>query len=363
VAKFLFFSDLHLANWTQHAHISDRGLNTRLEDQLKILAQIANIAEAEKVDAIFCLGDVFHSRIKVDVDVGFCGYLSFKALAEVAPLFILVGNHDQNSRDGSIHSLEPFKAFAEVIDRPRTDMFPDGTKVAAHPFTADTDEFVNWLSKREEDLVLFHQGIDKATTGAFDIAIKAEISVDSFPTKPKLFLAGHYHKHQWVIPNRCAYIGSPLQLDFGERTEEKGCLLLDTATWQTEFKPLKAPRFFLFESGVADNGGVEAFHEAVRKGQVDPDVDFIRVTGSANNLSRSVIGNYPRVQVVTKAKLDAFNADLAKDEALNIVRVDPKRVSTDRELMTAYMELRQPDPDLDRNKLMDLGLSYLQDAK
>lgn len=217
MAKLLFFSDLHLANWPQFSKTDpDTGLNSRLVDQLTVLAQLKDIAEREHVDAILFLGDLFHSRTKIDVDVLWAAHESLYQLSRAAPEFyILVGNHDQSTKDGSIHSLDGFRYFANVIDEPKVLTVAGELTVAFHPFTTDFNAFRAYAKEVKADIFCCHQGLTEALVGAYELPIKADVSVEDLPYKScRYVFLGHYHKHQWVREN-VAYIGSPLQLEIG----------------------------------------------------------------------------------------------------------------------------------------------------
>lgn len=357
MAKFLFFSDFHSHNFSQFSETTESGLNSRFESQLDVLGQIKEVCRDRKVDYLFCLGDVFHSRSKIDVDVGFWTHAAFMELADaVKGFYVLVGNHDQASKDGQIHSLLPFSHFAKVIDSP-SEFTLGKIKVAAHPFTEDTESFLAYCQKVDQeikpDLFLFHQGLDGATVGAYEVAIKAEIPLAALPKTPKYCLAGHYHKHQWITP-RIGYIGSPMQLDFGERNEDKGFLLLDTDTWEHERILSEAPRFYLFDTQYLDKDLVD-FDKDLRALRLNPEKDYIRVHVRKRTEVDRIKQLFPRVQVI-------YYSDA---KVLHEPRVTLKEVASDRTLIESYTEARMKFAtgsdfsSLDKGKLVEMGLELL----
>jgi DNA repair exonuclease SbcCD nuclease subunit len=350
MAKVVFFSDLHLHNWANSATVHESGLNSRLADQLTVLAQINDYCKKHEVDAVVFGGDFFHSRTKLDVDVLFCAQLAVRALVEtVKEVYLLVGNHDQAARDGSIHSLDTFKGYAHVIDKPQTIHIARGElKMTAHPFTTDTDAFIEFCKNMEPcDIFLAHQGISEALVGAYEVPLKADIPLSALPHDRAGYLfLGHYHKHQSLGSAFAYYIGSPLQLDFGERNEEKGFLVLDTessrnaADWSFEFVPTVAPSFKLYETP-AD------FEAAVKKGKVNPEKDFIRVHGPSSKCKK-LQDRYPRIHTVAEALVEK-----------TAQRIDTTLAASDRDLLNAYVE--RAEVKLDKQRLVELGLRFLEE--
>lgn len=351
--RILMFADLHAHNFSQFASTLPGGRNSRLQNTLDVLKEIADYCVAEQIDYVFCLGDVFHSRVKIDVDVYQATWLAFKKISEVVEqMFILVGNHDTYTRDGSRHSLEAFRAFATVIDRPVvekvTKWLPDGRfsyvvdggsfTFAAHPFTTDIErwkEFTHIMPK--VDFFLFHQGVCEATVGAFDISVKAEVSYHDFPLdRAQLCLGGHYHKHQWLGgQGRVAFVGSPLQHNFGERADGiKGWMVIDTTEGEDVQVESTAPRFFLFDS-----------YE-----------DFC----GSNLTAAQIEENYVRVKCTTEQAQNlhpAIQAELTAPAVYVEKRIDESVIGDDRELLKTYVE--QTDSDLDRDRLVALGMELL----
>ena len=339
--RILFFSDIHMHNWTQFSRTLEGGLNSRLNDQLGVLLQLSEEAQRRSADAIIFCGDMFHSRVRVDVDVLFHTWEMIRGnVAASAPeMVMLVGNHDQNTKDGAVHSLAPFESIGNVRVVSEPCSFKLGNiQVTACPFLEDPKEFMRLAANVEPcDLFLFHQGITEAAVGAFEIVGKGEIPLKALPTdRARLCIGGHYHKHQWVTKN-VAYVGSPLQLDFGERTEEKGFLYLDTDTWQTEFIPTKAPRFRLFDS-------VNDFLK-----ERPPAKDFVRVLANAEEIekNREV---HPTIQWVAQDRGGKVRES----------RLENPEIS-DRSLMSVYVDNAEPD-ETNRGALLETGMRLLTEV-
>ena len=158
--NFLVFSDLHAHNFKQFSTVLPNGVNSRLQNTLDIISQITQLCKDNKIEGVFFTGDLFHSRTKIDVDVYSYTWYEMRKLAQEVHgnLYILVGNHDQYSKIGDVHSLESFKDFATVIDAPIVKRVGN-LRFAAHPFTTDIQAWKDFTSIIPNvDIFFFHQG-------------------------------------------------------------------------------------------------------------------------------------------------------------------------------------------------------------
>ena len=72
------------------------------------------------------------------------------------------------------------------------------------------------------------------------MSIISDISMSNLIGKYELVLLGHYHKPQEIIRDDISlyYVGSLIQLDWGEKGEEKRFLIVDTDTLQVDSIPI-----------------------------------------------------------------------------------------------------------------------------
>lgn len=335
--KHLFFSDLHAHNHEQHAHTTAEGRNSRFQDILNVLEEIRLYCHQNDIGIVTFCGDVFHTRTKIDTEVYSETWKAFKRISEhCSQLRIVVGNHDQHNKSGTIHSLDAFTAFAEVIDTPTALLHGTLGWCYMAPFTTDMEAWHKCVASIPADIAVFvfHQGLKEASVGAYDVYVKAEVSVADLPfSKVKYCIGGHYHKHQRIGAN-VLYCGSPLQLDFGERTEDKGFLVLDDETWNIEFVRTTAPRFVW---------GDRAACAAARPG------DFLRLTCLPNEVE-AMKREFPTAQLDIQVEKKDAN-----------VRVTAAAVSDDRVLVQAYVD--QQPTKLDKAKLLSYGSQLLSTSE
>lgn len=339
--KLLFFSDLHANNHKPFSYKLDNARNSRLQDAIDIIDQLTAFCIEESVDVVLFLGDAFHIRTSIDIDVYSSTFEAFRKLSKACKkLIILKGNHDQHLRIGNVHSLEPFREIAKVIDKPES-FYYEELIIAAHPYTPDANAFKQWVATLEGgDLFLFHEGIKDAVVGPYDCPIDAELELSDIPHEIyKYCCGGDFHATQWLNDNTL-YIGSPYQQNMGERNSAKGVYFVDTKDWAWQFIETNAPKFFTFESQCD-------FLSSLEDGTVDIEKDFINVSIKENELD-----NF-------KAKYPFVSCSLIREEKIANTRISEEDIGSDKDLLLAY--IRSQNSSVPEEDLFDLGFSLLSD--
>ena len=231
--KLLIFSDIHI-----HPH---KRRVERLEDCLSVLQWVFDQARSNGVKSILFGGDLFHDRQKIDVYTYQRTFEILKKNLETNDfeLYVLLGNHDMwFNEDTSISSVTPLGSLPgiRIIDKP-TRILICGAFWDFIPFTHDPILAVGNLSKMDGrmEYCIGHLAIDGAVlhgSSISDVSIEhdgemVKVSTGLFKDYKRVFL-GHYHSEQRLEPN-VEYVGSPLQLSFGEAFQEKHIILLDCA--------------------------------------------------------------------------------------------------------------------------------------
>jgi DNA repair exonuclease SbcCD nuclease subunit len=343
--KFLFFADLQAHNYKQFSTILSSGLNSRLNDCLNVLKQVRKTVKEREITHVFFLGDLFESRTKVDGDVATLVYEELLGMSRECKLYLLVGNHDQHTKMGYTHWMKLFQGTtAVIIDMPMEIILDTGYMIYAVPFIPDGEEAKKAINNIEEqkapEFLLFHQGLKEAATGPYDSHVKAELSIKDMPTdKVKYCIGGHYHKGQELLDGKIRYVGSPLQLTFGERNEEKGFTIYDVEKDKFEFIFSDAPLFHYFES-------VSLFNDA--KSSIDHNRDFIRVRCNVKE-AEDLKKKYPRIQPELIPKPSSKP------------RIKKEVTYTDEALVAEYILLQKTD--LDKRRLAAEGLKILNESK
>ncbi|HWF05025.1 MAG TPA: exonuclease SbcCD subunit D [Candidatus Angelobacter sp.] len=255
---------LHTADWHAGKTLWNR---SRAAEQEKVYAEIIGIARKEKADVVAIAGDIFENFApSPDAE-----RLVYSALAELIgagiPVIVAGGNHDNPKRLAALREmLAPLNIFVRAEpQRPEAGGVIDiqvrneKARIAVLPWVPDnkvidigqlmgpedewykaysdnvaamcdclaqsfTDSTVNILVGH-----LFAFGAEASgSERPIHISAPYAIAPARFPTTAQYVALGHLHRPQEIIcPTICRYAGSPLQLDFGERDQQKSVVMVD----------------------------------------------------------------------------------------------------------------------------------------
>ena len=218
--KLAHIADTHIRNLKYHTEY--RIVFSRLYDSLK----------QNKVDCIIHCGDIAHTKTQISPEfVEMCSDF-FKTLADIAPTYIILGNHDGNLRNSS--RQDALTPIVNALNHPDLHLLKkSGEVVLDDDFTVnvlsvfDTN---NW-SKPSDDMkiniALYHGSISNCKTDLGWVMERGENDIGIFDGYDYAFL-GDIHKTDQVLDDsgRIRYCGSTIQQNYGE-TNDKGYLLWD----------------------------------------------------------------------------------------------------------------------------------------
>jgi DNA repair exonuclease SbcCD nuclease subunit len=240
-------ADLHCYNHKPFARILKDGTNSRLNDILLCLEWMVGRALEKKCEAFVIAGDLFHSRKSIENGVLDRVCTAFHHLEAAAKgkmqIIVLAGNHDYSvTGDGSV-SISAIESDHVVVVREPTG-FPK-LGIGFIPYMADAkavrDAAAGFVKKTK--FIIAHLGLKEGSVGPGDFEVPDSVPMDCLlPDKFKKILLGHYHRRQKIGDN-ILYVGSPLQLTFGEMGEEKGFTLLQDDGKTTFVKNTESPVF------------------------------------------------------------------------------------------------------------------------
>lgn len=354
MTKVLIYSDLHI-----HAH--KKNVN-RIDDCLQVLKWVFETALSNKIKHIIFLGDLFHDRQKIDVLVY---QKTFELFAEYSGAdfhtHLLIGNHDMYYADRwDINSVRPLFVLpnVSVICEPTT------LNIGKHEF-----DMLPYTENPLEDLLAFgnnrkflgaHMSVDGAKLNSYgseaDVIVEHDgnmiaVTTDVFTSWKHVYL-GHYHKPQ-ILENNIEYIGSPLQLSFGEVDQEKHICILDLDTEEKQYvvndfspKHLLIPQAKLSDYDLNGN-----FVRVVFDDISSPEAVEIQKNIRQNNNVKSL-----EVRQVSKAHENEHVVKDAKDILLKEDEMIEKYIKDQEDQNDSPIE------DLDKKLLLDIGKLICEEA-
>ncbi len=310
-----------------------------LEDQLQVFDLIP-----KDTDVLFHLGDVFHNKFRLERQLFDTVYRKFRDLFSMDK-YIILGNHDFYS----YHKDPPMTSFEEISTVISKQYFPisiEDYKIHCVPYRDTLVEIEEGIAQAcnnlgNKNILLTHIGVIEGVIGESNTHLQKEYSLDILhPEKFDLVLLGHYHKHQ-KITNNVYYIGSPMQLNFGEAGESKGLMVLDTKTKHLEFiKNHLSPQFHQLKvNSEKELAKIDLNKKDFYKIELTKNFDHVFLTKIAEgkNLIYEGGASYER-----NVRLGDINKskDIVKDY-INIVEKSTKNFN------------------LDKTKLTEMGIGYL----
>lgn len=248
MSKVLITADIHV-----HPHRNDM---RRVEDGITCLEWIYDTANTAGLETVIIAGDFLHHRFSLNAYAyaRACGVVA-KAKQKGIHTIFLLGNHDMYYEDRwDIHSLTPIQDWATVIAEP-TKLKLHGYDVDFLPYTPTPSRYINeGPLKNPARTLISHLAIANAILNSKynilsvedDSKEKEHIDAEKLHKWEKVWL-GHYHYGQ-KVSERVEYVGSPMQLTFGEAGQTKCVAIYDLKTLDTKYVENKiSPQFHIVE--------------------------------------------------------------------------------------------------------------------
>ncbi|MGJ3237712.1 MAG: metallophosphoesterase family protein [Anaerolineae bacterium] len=281
--RVLHFADVHIGMENYGKTDADSGLSSRVVDFLRRMDEMVDYARDNDVDLVIFAGDAFKTR---NPNPTYQREFAWRIqdLAELAPVVMLVGNHDLPPNALKASSIEIYDTLRvpNVFIAHEYDVFDVETKrgrvvigSAPYPIRSrlmqetdlvgrtirDTDQLLEetlgrLLVKLADDAdALAGDDTPRIMTGHFTVHgavlgsernvmlgrdVQVSLSLLADPRWDYVAL-GHIHKYQNLTPDRdelpdVVYSGSLERIDFGEENDSKGFCWVSLARHQTAYE-------------------------------------------------------------------------------------------------------------------------------
>ena len=252
----------------------------------------------------------------------------------------IIGNHDQEDKDGNIHPMRVFEQFGwHVVDRPMCiDNF-----FYAFPYMNRLEEEILKIptAQKKKSVALVHTGVH----GAF----KNDGTLDDFSIHPEAFkdfrmaFSGHYH-NRILYGTNFQFIGSPMQHTFSEMGQDKGVLIYNRKLNKYKFVEIPGPKHKEVSAEFVDGKMVLTDTDDIG----ESDIVRVRIHGSSAEVSSVTKSDFEFKCGVMKIERKTVDASASR------IKVDDASSSDLLEMYVDYV-----DPDLDRKKLLMIGAKFM----
>ena len=231
--KIAHISDIHIKNFKYH-----KQYNEIFEDLYSKLREL-------KPDIIVNTGDTAHTKLDLSPDYFDMTAKFFENLASIAPLHVVIGNHDLNlsnkQKQDAISPIVKALKNSNIYFHKFSTKFVLNEQYCFHVLALTDKE--NWKFDVEQDkinILLFHASVAGSETDPGYVMTHADIDLQQLSVFD-YGLLGDIHKTNQIIDNhgRCRYAGSLIQQNHGE-SNDKGFLLWDIKS-KTDFNVAHYP--------------------------------------------------------------------------------------------------------------------------
>jgi exonuclease SbcD len=382
--RLVHLSDLHLG-YRQYQRLTPTGINQRELDVARTFQHAVGEILSLRPDVVVIAGDVFHTARPTNAAIlhAFKQFLRLKTELPQATIVLVAGNHDtpRTTETGSILGLfeqmgiHVASVEARRIAVPEKDLailaVPDVP--GARPTLAPEEGFrhnVLVMHADVEDVVpRYLADMDRAAVRL----TRAELAASRW----SYIALGHYHVHQKVTDNAyyCGSIDYTSLHVWGDRAEEeeqgldgKSFIEFDLEKRTMRRHPHAQSREFVELREISARGQSVAEIDAAIKRAVEK-----HRGGIDDKIVRLVITDIPRHvareldhRTLRDYKRRALHFNLITrrpDDGPRSGQAAPARRASVRDVVRDELQRREIPADLDRDRLIDLGLKYLDDAE
>ena len=190
-------------------------------------------------DIVVHLGDLFDNRNVIPINLLNYGMDVVEEISNIAPLHIIVGNHDLWSKSASeINTIRPFRWIPNVSIYDKTSKIEfNGVKICMMPYIEKRLEQIKLINEFKDcDYLFCHSDLNGCKMHLTSVAHKNSDKIDiedfNFFRKVK---SGHVHLVQ--SNKHFSFVGSPFQMDRNDYGDQKGIFIIDTNDDTEEFIP------------------------------------------------------------------------------------------------------------------------------
>ena len=385
--RLVHLSDLHLG-FRQYQRLTPSGFNQREYDVARTFERA--VAEIIKLrpELILVAGDVFHSSRPTNAAIlhAFRQFLNIRNELPETRIVMIAGDHDtpRTTESGNILGLFSQIGVSVAANDSRAIAIPElDTTVLAVPDIPGMplpQLTLGAADRSRYNLLLIHANVNEVVPQYYADLDRATNSVgrtDLQLSQWDYVALGHYHVHRMVAQN-AYYSGSldytSLNVWFDKDEEEelglggKGFIEYDLESKVMKYHVLEPSREFrqLKPINARDMSPAEvdaAIRKAVEKvkGGIDDKVIRIVIKDIARQVSRELDHRTLREY---KKKALSFILDFRRPEVIRRHTAGgPSRRPSVSDVVREQLTTREIPSDLDRGRLVELGMKYLDDAE
>jgi calcineurin-like phosphoesterase family protein len=197
-------------------------------------------------DIIVHLGDLFDNRNVIPINLLNYGMDVVEELSKIAPIHIIIGNHDLWSKSASeINSVRPFRYIPNVTIHDKVSVVEfNEKKILMMPYVEKRLEQIKLIEENKGcDYLFCHSDLNGCKMHLTSVAHKNndKIDIENFNGFLGVY-SGHIHLVQ--RNKNFTFVGSIFQMDRNDYGDQKGIFVIDVEDNTEEFIPNKVSPVF-----------------------------------------------------------------------------------------------------------------------
>lgn len=338
--KFGFTADIHLSRYGQDPTEKKTNLPERLHGLKNSLYKMADYCLDNDVTKIVIGGDILHGKSIIYALAQDIMLKYFDAYNNKIEFWVIDGNHDLSGKGED--AISALRSLQKVPNVNWISMNPQ--QIENILFVPYSTNVVQQVKDGKSDILISHFGLSEGMLNS-GISIISNISMTDLRSRYKLVLLGHYHKPQQIIEDSISmyYVGSPIQLDWGEKGDLKRFLIVDSETLEVE--EVETVGYKKFIEIKLDKNNSEDVLEIAKK--ADEAGHYIKIIKTENTDTSQL--EELKFNIVDKTKVDVTNRGITS-------------TMSQADKLKRYLEIKEI-PAEESQEYLDIGLQAINECE
>lgn len=354
MTKIAIIADVHL------------GYAGRNDDVLWALRTVRSYCHNNNIDTIIVLGDLFHDRQHLSIEILCSAYDFFKeAKYEFNQQWIAFpGNHDMFLKySWDVSSIRPLGELLTIIDTVKL-LEIDDKRYWILPFIYSESAYMRVLQLiekqvKENDILLTHIGVNNAILNVCFL-LQRWSTVSFIQSKFDRIYAGHFHLCQQIGDNLW-YPGSLITFKHDEGDHDHGFFVYDQDKNEHEFIDVIAEGKKLFPDSAAPSKFFTFSEESIdKKSKNDVLGNVIRISTNRDYTPNELQNIRSKLHELGAKKVTFINT--SKDETPNAKYVEIEPVKIDDLFMRWFDDDERGTKHLRRNLAIRLNREIIDEG-
>jgi DNA repair exonuclease SbcCD nuclease subunit len=320
----------------------EENLPERLHSIKRTLYEVGDYCVKNKIKDVVIGGDILHGKSIIYAIAQEIMIQYFEDYMDSLRFRVIDGNHDLSGKgEDVVSALRPLRHISNVSWVSYSETYHDDKNDILYvPYSTKLPSIIK---DRRSKILVSHFGLSEGMLNS-GMSIVSDISLKDLVGRYQLVLLGHYHKPQEIIRDDISlyYAGSSVQLDWGEKNDEKRFLVVDSDTLEVESIPTSGYKKHV-EIELTNDNREESFKLA----------EEARASGD-------------HVKIVMKEKVDltgiSEDFNIVDKTEVDITDRGISKSMTEEDKLNRYMEIKEI-PEAKREKYLKVALESIQSCE